>query len=337
MLVGDLAHDLFDEVFHCHESRDSAVFVHNECHVIRLGLKLAQRFIRSLDLGQEQRGAGNRRDGRGEGEFGLRSRKSGGVLDVGDALDVVVVDTDDGHARETLGEELPERLVHCGGGVERNHFGARDHHLTKNGVTEVEDRANEFAIFLLDRVGLGRLIDHAQQLALRVHLRARSTRRDEVADSHECNGDGSENEAHRTHEPPRPANDGDGVGAANAARARPNEHERDDHHRNGRPDERAVEVEPRSDEREGHQNGGEQLTQHAHEIHGVDVVRNIRRDAIERLLEPAFGQILNVSARQRLVRRVDGGAEPAHEDEHQRESREESRHQRSVSAKVSTS
>ena len=69
--------------------------------------------------------------------------------------------------RETPGaEEQAHRRADRGVGVDRDHVGARNHHLAHDGVVELEDRVDELAVVLFEHVELGRLVDHAEQLLL---------------------------------------------------------------------------------------------------------------------------------------------------------------------------
>ena len=56
VLVGDLADELFDQVFERHEARDSAVLVDDHREVVRLALHLLQQGVGLHRLGHEDGG-----------------------------------------------------------------------------------------------------------------------------------------------------------------------------------------------------------------------------------------------------------------------------------------
>ena len=80
--------------------------------------------------------------------------------------------------------------------VDRDHVGARDHHLAHDRLAPFEDRVDELPVVLLEHVRLGGLVDHAEQLLLaRERLRARPPGRHPVADRDERGGERTEQHA----------------------------------------------------------------------------------------------------------------------------------------------
>ena len=116
-------------------------------------------------------------------------------------------------------------------GVDRDHVGARHHHLAHDGVVELEDRVDELAVALLEHVELGGLVDHAEQLVLgRERGEAGAAGGHPVAEGDERVGEGPEQHAQEVHQRRREPQQAVGVRAADAARAGADEHEGDGGH-----------------------------------------------------------------------------------------------------------
>ena len=61
---------------------------------------------------------------------------------------------------------IADRLVDGGVAVDRDHVGARHHHLAHDGVAELEDRVDELALLGLDRRFLRGDVGHREDLVL---------------------------------------------------------------------------------------------------------------------------------------------------------------------------
>ena len=95
------------------------------------------------------------------------------------------------------------------GGVDRDHVGARHHHLAHDGVVELEDRVDELAVALFEHVELGGLVDHAEQLLLaRDAGEADAAGRHAVAEGDERVRERAEQHAQEVHEGRREAEHG---------------------------------------------------------------------------------------------------------------------------------
>src|SRR5215204_1584539 len=166
VLVGDVAHEFLDDVFEGHEAGDAAVLVDDHGEMVRLELHLAEQCIGLHRVGHEHRRAHELADGEVVGVERPLEPEAREIAEIQDAADVVGVTLDHGNARIPGLQEQGHGLPEVRGGVDRDHVGARHHHLADDGVVELEDRVDELAVALFEHVELGCLVDHAEQLLL---------------------------------------------------------------------------------------------------------------------------------------------------------------------------
>ena len=163
VLVGDLADDLLEQVFHRDEPGGAAVFVDDDRHVELLGLHLAQELGDAFRLGHEVRGAQALAHRRGALADGAARDE---ILQEHEPDDVVGVLVVRGQPRLAGFDRGRDRFVDGRVAFDRDHVGAGQHHLAHDGVAELEDRVDELALFGLDRSLLGRDVGHREDLLL---------------------------------------------------------------------------------------------------------------------------------------------------------------------------
>src|SRR4051794_124073 len=162
-LVGDLADDLLEDVLHRDEPRGVAVLVDDDRHVELLRLHLAQQLGDALLLGDE-----HRRSERVADAFVGRAGvlPSNEVLEVHEADDVVGTALVRRDARKAGVDRGADPLLDHRVDFDRDHVGTREHHLAHERVAEFEDRVDELALFVLDRLFLGRDVGHGPEVFL---------------------------------------------------------------------------------------------------------------------------------------------------------------------------
>ena len=279
---------------------DAAVLVDDHGQVVRVDLHLPQGVVGLLRLRHEQRRAGELLHGHGRDVEGLLVAEPRDVAQIEDAEHLIRVLADHRDARDAGAEEQAERGAHRGVVVDRDHVGARDHHLAHDRVAPFEDRVDELAIVLLEHLELGRLVDHAEQLLLAGEgRRLRPARRDPVAEGDEAVGDRAEHDPDGAHDRRREHDDALGVGAAHAARARADQHERGAGHHEGAREQDPPPVVEHLGEDERDEHGGRRLGDDAQEVEGVDVADDVGRDRDQRALRPVTrGEVDEVGAAQ---------------------------------------
>ena len=114
VLVGDLAHDLLEDVLDGDEAGGAAVLVDDDRDVGLLCLHLPQQLVDGLALGDEDRRAHDRVDPFDRLAIAVHVRPAYQVLEVGDADDVVEPFADHRDpaepAAQCQGQCLPQRL-----------------------------------------------------------------------------------------------------------------------------------------------------------------------------------------------------------------------------------
>ena len=164
VLVGDLAHDLLEQVLQRDQARGAAVLVDHDRHVELLGAHLAEQLRHPLLLGHEDRRADRHPDGVGAFAGAGPAHE---VLQVDEADDVVGrVVFADGQPREPALDGVLDRVLDRVVGVDRDHVGARQHHLAHDGVTELEDRVDQPTFLAFDGVLAGRDVGHRAEVLL---------------------------------------------------------------------------------------------------------------------------------------------------------------------------
>ncbi|GMA20065.1 hypothetical protein GCM10025862_20860 [Arsenicicoccus piscis] len=231
VLVVDLADDLLDDVLHRDQARGAAVLVHDDREVGLVLLHLAQQVVDRLAVRHEVDRAHAALD-RQRLVLGVVQQPARDVLEVEQPHDVVVVLADDRDPGEAGAQEqrhpLAQRLVL----VERDHVGARHHHLARQRVTELEDRVDHLALVVLDDVALLGHVHEIPQLGLGLErpVDIPLAGGERVAEGHEQPGDRSEDAAQPHHAGRHQQAHGLGVLHAEGARRHPDQGERDDQH-----------------------------------------------------------------------------------------------------------
>ena len=164
VLVGDLADDLLEQVLHRDETGGAAVLVDDDRHVELLGLHLAQQLGDALRLGHEVRGPQRcRAPARCPRRSALRATRS--FRNTSPTMSSVL--SSYAGSRDLPGRDRDrDRLVDGRVGLDRDHVGARQHHLAHDRVAELEDRVDELALLGLDRRLLGGDVGHREDLLL---------------------------------------------------------------------------------------------------------------------------------------------------------------------------
>lgn len=205
--------------------------------------------------------------------------------------------------------------------LDDDHVGARDHHLAHDGVVELEDGVDELAVVLLEHLQLRGLVDHAEQLLL-ARERGDGLRppgRHPVAEGDERVGDGPDRHADHAHEQRRPREQRAGVDAADGARARADEHERDGGHDRGGDQQRDPPLVDRRGQRERDEHRGAGLGDDPHEPEGVDARPGVGGDGEQRAAGARGGrELLDVRAGQRRDGGLGGGEQAAEDDQEER-------------------
>ncbi|OLT53998.1 hypothetical protein BJF88_00450 [Cellulosimicrobium sp. CUA-896] len=256
VLVGQLPDDLLERVLDRHQPGDAAVLVDDHRDVRGRRLHLAQEVVHRLGLGHEDRGPRDLAD-RSVPFPGHGVQHAHDVLEVRDADEVVGRRAGDRHAREPRPQEQGEHLAQRRVPRRRDHVGTRHHDLARERAAELEHRADELALLVLDDLGLVDAVHHVAELALvRAGVRGGCEPREPPGRPGERRERPGEREEHAHGVPP-----------AERARARPHHHEPDDDAHHERDEQHLPpRVEPGGDEQRQARDRRD-LRDDAHEAH----------------------------------------------------------------------
>ncbi len=143
--VGHFAHQFFHDVLQGHQARRAAVFVEQNGDVLLALPKAREQIIHPDGVGHEQRLAHQLAERRLP--IGRQAHGRHQILHVQNADDVIEIIFVDGIfvvmmlRREVA--HFPDRRVH----IQRDHFGARHHHLMRRHLAKVEDGVDHLAFF----------------------------------------------------------------------------------------------------------------------------------------------------------------------------------------------
>ena len=164
VFVLDLPDDLFDGVLHGHQSRDAAVLVDDDGHLLLDLLELAQ------EIG-EGHGLGDEGDGPDQGLDRLALVLLVGVLeevlghdDPFDVVEAVLVDRD---PRVLVPDDEVLEVVDGGVPADADHGLPGGHDLADDPVAELDHAPQELVLALVDDALLGRLVDERLDLLVR--------------------------------------------------------------------------------------------------------------------------------------------------------------------------
>ena len=176
-LVGDLAHDLLDDVFQRDKALQRAVFVHHQREMGLAAQELAHLVVEGRRLGDEIGRLGHVHDvdpGQRIGTVGVmgvdRAQQILGVDHADDVFRIVAVERQAGvRGFERLAQDVGGGLV----GVDHLDPRAVEHHLLDRTVREVERAQDAVAVLLLDHAfgmaelqGTGDLLAHGEDVAV---------------------------------------------------------------------------------------------------------------------------------------------------------------------------
>ena len=163
VLVGDLAHELLEEILEGDDAGGAAVLVDGDGEVDPLLAHLPQQIAHALGLGDEAGRPGERADGSVAVAVALGPHE---VLEVGDTDHVV--DRGAGHGEPA--EPVEDRDLDDVGNPEvagdGHHVGPWDHHLADDRVAELEQGLDELALLGFDLLGLHGHVGDGEQLLL---------------------------------------------------------------------------------------------------------------------------------------------------------------------------
>src|SRR5581483_7106097 len=146
VLVGDLTHDLLDDVFDGDDAGRAAVLVYDDRDLQMLALEFAQQIADLLRLGDEVRRPRELGDG-ARLPFQDRVEDLLHVNDSCDLIDRLGVDRNAGVLRLA---EHPRDLIERLARVERLHVDARRHQLLRHAIAEVDDRLQQLPFGCLE-------------------------------------------------------------------------------------------------------------------------------------------------------------------------------------------
>jgi len=147
VFVVDFANDFFDDVFDGDEAGEVAVFVDDECHVVAVGLEVAQHRVQRFAFGDDGRRAQQGADvfrqllaeGVGQQVFGEE-----------DAADLFVGFVHHGVARVAGFDDDVEDLFKAPVFFDEQHLSARDHDVAHAGVAEGGEAFEHLRGFVAD-------------------------------------------------------------------------------------------------------------------------------------------------------------------------------------------
>ena len=163
VLVGDLAHDLLEQVLERDETGGAAVLVEDDRHVELLRAHLAQQLGHPLLLGHEHRWP--HRLAHRVVDFACPC-PADEVLEVDEPDDVVGAPLARGEPREAVVDRALDRGFDRVVDLHRDDVGAGQHHLAHDRVAELEDRVDELALLARDGVLVGGDVGHRADLFL---------------------------------------------------------------------------------------------------------------------------------------------------------------------------
>jgi len=166
VFVGDVAHDLLDDVLDGDEPRDAAVFVDDDRHVIAADPELLEKDVDPLALGHE--------NGRPqhlahvEGPATLLAEITQQVLGQQDADHLVAVLADDREARVSRLDDHRQQLLGWVVTLEHDHLRAGHHDVAHLEIGDLEDALDHGQRVRVDqsaRAGLAKLRDQLGAVA----------------------------------------------------------------------------------------------------------------------------------------------------------------------------
>jgi hypothetical protein len=162
VLVGDLAHDLLEDVLDSDQAGGAAVLVDDDRHVDPHALHLPQQLVDRLAVRHVGRRPHDLLDPLGRVRVRVLLLPGDDVLQVGDPDHVVDALADDGDAGETAAQRQRQRLLEGLVPLDEHHVGARHHDLADDRVAELEHRPHHVALAGLD---LGLALDVVDEAA----------------------------------------------------------------------------------------------------------------------------------------------------------------------------
>ena len=145
VLIANVTHDLFQQVFDGHQTGHPAIFVDDDAHMLLLALHLAQQFVAPLGLRNKNRRPLN---------AGHRARASLFVADLQEVVrkrktsNTVQRTCVDRHSREVVFEQQFQKLFQRRGLRHGEHLRPRRHHITHQFVSEFNRGAHQVAVIL---------------------------------------------------------------------------------------------------------------------------------------------------------------------------------------------
>ena len=163
-LIGDLPHDLLDDVLDRDDAHDAAVLVHHHGHRGALALQVREQIVERLGLGHDRRVVHDRPHGGVWPLLHQALRERTGMHEAAYAVAVVFL----GHHQARVAARYAQLQggLHVLGDVDRDHRGDRRHHLARVLLVQVKDAAEHARLAGIQMpagVGLG---DQALELLL---------------------------------------------------------------------------------------------------------------------------------------------------------------------------
>ena len=158
VLVGDIAHELLDEVLQGNQTGGSAVLVHDHGHVGRFALHIAQQVHGALRLGFESGRAHDFhqcRHGGTLGGLGVQNVGAHRILEVENTQDLVARIANHRHAGVARTQEQAQRLAQRHVATHGEHIGAGHHERADAQVVHLEHGLHHLRLVVLDGLGVG--------------------------------------------------------------------------------------------------------------------------------------------------------------------------------------